>query len=42
MMHTMDLEVLLLHIRTPIGTHGKKVRYILRLSVKCNQNDNYV
>jgi len=42
MMHTMDLEVPLLHIRTPIGTHGKKVRYILRLAVKCNQNDTYV
>jgi len=42
MMHTMDLEVSLLHIRTPIGTHGKKVRYILRLAVKCNQNDTYV
>ena len=41
-MHTMDLEVPLLHIRTPIGTHGKKVRYILRLAVKCNQNDAYV
>jgi len=42
MMHTMDLEVPLLHIRTPIGTHGKKVRYILRLVVKCNQNDTYM
>jgi len=42
MMHTMDLEVPLLHIRTPIGTHGKKVRYILRLAVNCNQNDTYV
>jgi len=42
MMHTMDLEMPLLHIRTPIGTHGKKVRYILRLAVKCNQNDSYV
>jgi len=38
----MDLVVLLLHIRTPIGTHGKKVRYILRLAVKCNQNYTYV
>jgi len=42
MMHTMDLEVPLPHIRTPIGTHGKKVRYVLRLAVKCNQNDTYV
>jgi len=42
MMHNMDLEVPLLHIRTPISTHGKKVRYILRLAVKCNQNDAYV
>jgi len=42
MMHTMDLEAPLLHIRTPIGIHGKKVRYILRLAVKCNQNDTYV
>ena len=42
MMHTMDLEVPLLHIRTPIGTNGKKVRYILRLAVKCNQNDTYL
>ena len=42
MMHTMDLEVPLLHIRTPIGTHGKKVRYIFRFAVKCNQNDTYV
>jgi len=42
MIHTMDLVVLLLHIRTPIGTHGKKVRYILRLAVKCNQNYTYV
>jgi len=42
MMHTMDLEVPLLHIRTPIGTHGKKVRYILRLAVKCHQKDTYV
>ena len=42
MMHTMVLEVPLLHIRTPIGTHGKKVRYILSLAVKCNQYDTYV
>jgi len=42
MMHTMDLEVPILHIRAPIGTHGKKVRYILRLAVKCNQNGTYV
>jgi len=42
MMDTMDLEVPLLLIRTPIGTHGKKVRYVLRLAVKCNQNDTYV
>jgi len=42
MMHNMDLEVPLLHIRTPIGTHGKKVRYILRSAVKCNQNYTYV
>ena len=41
-MHTMDLEVPILHIRAPIGTHGKKVRYILRLAVKCNQNGTYV
>jgi len=42
MMHTMNLEVPLLNIRTPIGTRGKKVRYILRFAVKCNQNDIYV
>jgi len=43
MMHTMDLEVPLLHIRTPImATGGKKVRYILRLAVKCNKNDTHV
>jgi len=24
------------------ATDGKKVRYILRLAVKCNQNDSYV
>ena len=43
-MHSMDLEVPLLHIRILRDnlTDGKKVRYILRLSVKCNQNDTYV
>ena len=41
-MFTMDLEVPLLHIRTPIATDGKTVRYILRLAVKCNQNDTYM
>jgi len=24
------------------ATEGKKVRYILRLAVKCNQNDTYI
>jgi len=42
MMHTLDLEVPLLHIRTPIGTHGKKVRHILKFAVKCNQNDTHM
>jgi len=42
MMHTTDLEVSLLHIPTPIGNRWQEVRYILRLTVKCNQNDNYV
>jgi len=42
MMHITDWEMQLLHIRTPIGTHGKKVRYILRLAVKCNQNVTHV
>jgi len=27
---------------TDKATDGKKVRYILRLAVKCNQNDTYI
>ena len=42
MMYTMDLEAALLHIRTPIGNRWQESTIILRLAVKCNQNDTYV
>ena len=41
-MHSMDLEVPLLHIRTPIGKRWQESVIYLRLAVNGNQNDTYV